>query len=136
MELTSNDRQLTANFPKFNENQSKFVFCRYNFVMGSGGYGSGKTTALCCRAILLSTDNSWFGNCAGAEGVLGRYKHLDFTKTTLPELLRLLPNAFIKKVYKKEGMILLVNIYLLITLYVNSVGCGDIFLHFLFSSGS
>ena len=53
-------------FPRFNANQQRFVFNKYPFCAGSGGYGSGKTTALGCKGILLGVDSQWFGNCAGA----------------------------------------------------------------------
>lgn len=98
-------------FPTFNPEQEKFVYTRYPFVCGSGGYGSGKTTALVCKAILLLCDSPWFGDCSGAEGLLGRSKMLDFEKTTLPELFRWLPRHWIKPRGwdKKRGILELIN---------------------------
>ncbi len=107
--LFADDKRLK--FPHFNEEQEKFVFNRYPFVVGSGGYGSGKTTALVCRAILLSVDSEWFGDCSGAIGLLGRHKMLDFTKTTLTELWHWLPPAWVKPGgwNKKDGTLELIN---------------------------
>ncbi len=98
-------------FPRFNKEQQRFVFNKFPFILGSGGFGSGKTTALVCRVILLMVDSPWFGNCAGAEGVLGRYKQLDFTKTTLKEFFRWLPKSWIKQggYNKKDGTVELKN---------------------------
>ncbi len=96
-------------FPRFNANQQRFVFNKYPFCAGGGGYGSGKTTALVCKAILLGVDSQWFGNCAGAEILLGRYKQVDFTKTTLKEFFLRLPKSWIADYNKKDGIILLKN---------------------------
>jgi len=96
-------------FPTLNPAQAKFVYSKKPYLLGSGGYGSGKTTALVCRTILLCVDSEIFGNCAGSCGLLGRNKHLDFKKTTLPELFRWLPRSWIKQYYDKDSKVELIN---------------------------
>lgn len=75
----------------------------------SGGFGSGKTTALVWRTIFLLTDSPVFGNMSGNVGLTGRLKLADFEKTTLPELERWLPRQWIRKKYRKDALIELVN---------------------------
>ncbi len=96
-------------FPEFNEAQAKFVFSRYPFLLGSGGVGSGKTTALVCRALLLGVDSPWFGDCSGAEILLGRLKAKDFMDTTYHEIIRWFPKSWIKRIWVKDGKMELIN---------------------------
>ncbi len=105
--LYADDKRLK--FPAFNFQQEKFVFSRFPFLCGGGGYGSGKSTALIFRAILLSVDSEWFGDCSGTICLLGRNKLLDFKKTTLAELRFWLPNDWVKKYWDKDGILLLKN---------------------------
>ena len=107
MKLYADDRKL--HFPAFHPWQERFVFNKFPYVCGAGGFGSGKTTALVCRAILLSIDSEYFGDCSGTEGLLGRQKALDFKKTTLPEFFRWLPPSWLKQYWDKDGKIELVN---------------------------
>lgn len=105
--LSADDRRLQ--FPRFNEFQGKFILCKYPFLCGGGGYGSGKTTALILRAILMGIDSEWFGDMTGNEGILGRYKMLDFQKTTLREFFRWLPRDWIRQYWHKDGKLELKN---------------------------
>lgn len=95
--------------PPMNPTQREFVMAREPFVCYSGGFGSGKTTALVWRTIFLLVDSPLFGNMSGNVGLLGRYKLSDFEKTTLPEIERWLPRQWIRKKYRKDAMIELVN---------------------------
>ena len=102
--------ELGNTFPRFNSRQGAFVYSRYPFICGGGGYGGGKTVALVCRALLLSCDSEAFGNLTGNEGLLGRYRYKDLLDTTLVEFLKWCPKSWVKKVWTgNEGKIELVN---------------------------
>ena len=105
--LYSDDTRIKL--PKLNPTQVEFVRARDPFVCLSGGFGSGKTTAGVWRSIMLSIDSPYFGDLSGNVGLMGRFKLSDFEKTTLPELLRWIPSQWIRRVYKKDGLIALVN---------------------------
>jgi len=96
-------------WPPFNPQQKLFISSKEPFVCGSGGYGSGKTTALVFRGIVLSTDSPYFGDMTGNVGLLGRCKEKDLVKTTLVELFKWLPRSWVRKYYKNEGVIELIN---------------------------
>ncbi len=89
--------------------QLEFLESRAKFICGSGGYGGGKSFILVRRAIALLINTPWFGDMSGNVGVIGRYKLSDFEKTTLPELIRAMPKQWIRKHYRKDGIIELVN---------------------------
>ena len=77
--------------------------------MGSGGKGGGKTAALARRAILLGISSPYFGDLSGNYGVLGRLRLKDFYDTTYKEFMHWLPRSWIRKFYKKDGILELVN---------------------------
>jgi len=98
-----------VSLPALNPAQLEFVRSTHPFTLGSGGFGSGKTTALVLRCMLMGSKSDWFGDLSGNELLIGRYRMLDFKKTTLVELKRWMPSAWIRKEYKNEGIIELVN---------------------------
>lgn len=95
--------------PKLNPHQLAFVTSRAKFSLGAGGYGSGKTTALVIRCIAFCIDTPWFGDLAGNRVFLGREKEKDLITTTLKDLMLYLPRNWIRKQYKKDGIIVLNN---------------------------
>ena len=96
-------------WPSLNESQREFVTSKAPFTMLSGGFGSGKTTALVWKVIVLLHESEWFGDLTGNIGILGRLRYTDFEKTTLPELFRWLPRQLIRKHYRKDGILELIN---------------------------
>lgn len=96
-------------WPKFNPTQWEFIKSRAPFICLSGGFGSGKTTALVWRIIFLLIDSPIFGNMKGNVGLTGRLRMADFEKTTLPELLRWMPRKWIERIWKKDGILEMVN---------------------------
>ena len=105
----TNVKNRTINWTAFNPSQLEFVNSKAPFVLGAGGMGSGKTVALVRRAILMSINSPFFGNMDGNVGVIGRWKKLDFEKTTYLELMRWLPKEWIVKENKNDGVIELYN---------------------------
>lgn len=96
--------------PGFNHpHQREFVTSQAPFLCLSGGFGSGKTTALVWRVRALLFDTPYFGDMAGNIGLIGRLRRTDFEKTTLPELLKWIPRHWIKKHWHKDGKIEFVN---------------------------
>lgn len=77
--------------------------------MYSGGVGGGKTWAFCQRSIAMCSDSPFFGDMSGNVGLMGRYGLTDFYKTTFPELKKWIPKQWIRKFYKKDGILELVN---------------------------
>jgi len=98
-----------VNWPAFNQTQYDFVTTRAPFPCLSGGFGSGKTTALAFRSIILGTNSEYFGDMSGNIILLGRLKLDNFLKTTLPELMRWLPRQWIRKHYRKDNILELWN---------------------------
>jgi len=86
-----------------------FVRSTAPFTLGAGGYGSGKTTALVMRCILMSIDSPYFGDLSGNVSLIGREKATDLIKTTMPELRKWLPRTWIRKEWKKDGILELIN---------------------------
>jgi hypothetical protein len=98
-----------AVIPYFNDSQKEFVRSKSPYLCLSGGYGSGKTTALVWRILYLLVDSPTFGDMSGNIGIVGRYRMSDFEKTTLPELWRWLPRQWLRKWWKKDNIIELTN---------------------------
>ena len=96
-------------WPSLNDSQREFVTSKAPFLCLSGGFGSGKTTALVWKTIVLLHESEWFGDLTGNIGMIGRLRYTDFEKYTLPELFKYLPRQLIRKYYKKDGMLDLIN---------------------------
>ncbi len=96
-------------WPAFNQSQQEFVFDRTPFLLLSGGFGSGKTTALAWKIIMMMVDSEFYGDLSGNVGIAGRVGLEDFKKTTLPEILRWLPKSWIRNHFEKNGVLELVN---------------------------
>lgn len=94
---------------EFNPQQSAFVLSKKPFVCGAGGKGGGKTVGLVRRTLLLLSTSDVFGDMSGNVGIIGRCKEKDFIKTTYPEFKRWVPRSWIRKEFKKDGMIELIN---------------------------
>lgn len=107
--LTGDELTIKWTRNRDNPQQIEFMYSKAPFVCFSGGFGSGKSTALVFRAIVLSINTPVFGDLSGNVGLLGRYKLADFEKTTLQELFRWLPRKWIRKHYRKDCLIELAN---------------------------
>lgn len=108
-------------WPAFNEEQDAFMRSRSHFLLGHGGFGSGKTHVLVKKVVALLTESEYFGDCSGNRGLIGRFKEKDFLITTLPEFMKSLPKEWIRKYWKSEGRIELVNESLLYTTHLEAV---------------
>jgi hypothetical protein len=107
---TGNPHSDAIMMPGFNHpHQRDFVTSDSPFLCLSGGFGSGKTTALVWRVRAMLIDTPYFGDMSGNIGLIGRFRRTDFEKTTLPELLKWIPQHWIKKHWHKDGKIELVN---------------------------
>jgi hypothetical protein len=107
MKLYSDDTAFE--WKSFNPKQKEFILSTSPFTLGSGGFGSGKSTALVVRCILMGIDSPYFGDLSGNHLIIGRLKEKDFLKTTCVELKAWLPKKWIYKEYKKDGILLLKN---------------------------
>lgn len=79
--------------------QEKFLTAPEPFTCFSGGFGSGKTTALCAKVILLMTA------IPNNLGYLGRLDGKSLRHSTLLSLLDMLPKEFIRKHNEQNGFI-------------------------------
>lgn len=79
--------------------QEAFLTAPETFTCFSGGFGSGKTTALCAKVILLMTA------IPNNLGYLGRLDGKSLRHSTLQSLLELLPKEYIKKHNEQQGLI-------------------------------
>ena len=105
----------------FNPRQGEFVLSKEPYVMGSGGMGGGKTVGLVRRAILLSVNSPVFGDMSGNVGLLGRFKSVDFLKTTYLALMRELPASWIEDEDRNLGIIYLKNHSIIHYTHIDSV---------------
>lgn len=96
-------------WPPLNATQREFVTSKAPFLCLSGGFASGKTTALVWKVIVMLHDSEWFGDLSGNVGILGRLRYTDFEKTTLSDLFKWLPKQLIRKHYRKDGILELIN---------------------------
>lgn len=70
--------------------QREYLLSQYTFNLMSGGFGTGKTTALCNKAILLSM-------IPGNLGYLGRFDGKALKQTTMQVLVDMLPKGSYSK---------------------------------------
>ncbi|HDY88666.1 MAG TPA: hypothetical protein ENH82_11230, partial [bacterium] len=93
--------------------QYDFYTSKAKFICGAGGFGGGKTHALARRALAMMIETPWFGDLSGNIGCIGRKTLKSFEETTLPEFWKIIPGGkrspWIRKYYKKDGMIEFVN---------------------------
>jgi len=68
-----------------------------------GGFGSGKTFALCWEALLLSLEYP------GNYGLVGRYTYPELRDTTMFEFFNVCPDFLIKEYKKTENKVVLYN---------------------------
>lgn len=83
--------------------QELFLTAPEPFTCFSGGFGSGKTTALCAKVILLMTA------IPNNLGYLGRLDGKSLRHSTLLSLLDMLPREYIRKHNEQNGFIQLHN---------------------------
>jgi hypothetical protein len=83
--------------------QEQFLTAPEPFTCFSGGFGSGKTTALCAKIILLMTA------IPNNLGYLGRLDGKSLRHSTLLSLLDMLPKEYIRKHNEQNGFIQLHN---------------------------
>lgn len=83
--------------------QEQFLTAPEPFTCFSGGFGSGKTTALCAKVILLMTA------IPNNLGYLGRLDGKSLRHSTLLSLLDMLPKEYIRKHNEQNGFIQLHN---------------------------
>ena len=79
--------------------QEAFLTAPEPFTCFSGGFGSGKTTALCAKVILLMTA------IPNNLGYLGRLDGKSLRHSTLLSLLDMLPKEYIRKHNEQNGFI-------------------------------
>lgn len=109
--MAGRDRSLVAALNELGESaswrwdklpaQEQFLTTTTTFTCFSGGFGTGKTTALCAKIILLLTA------IPNNLGYLGRLDGKSLRHSTLQTLLELLPKEFIKKHNEQQGLIYL-----------------------------
>lgn len=107
-------------WPEFNDDQERFMRSKAHFLLGHGGYGSGKTHVLAKKTVALLTVSEYFGDCSGNKGLMGRCKEKDFYRTTLPEFMKSIPKSWIQRQNKEEGWIELINESLLYLTHLES----------------
>ncbi len=98
-----------AKLPYFNDTQREFIQNKSKYSCMSGGVGSGKTTALVWRMLMLMTSSPYFGDMNGNIGIVGRLQMSDLEKTTMKEFWRWLPRGWLKHWWKKDNIIELWN---------------------------
>lgn len=79
--------------------QNGFITTTEKFSMYSGGFGSGKTAALCCKIITLMT------LVPGNLGMLARQDGKALKQTTLLNLLEMIPKQWIATHDAQKGML-------------------------------
>ena len=79
--------------------QEQFLTAAEPFTCFSGGFGSGKTTALCAKVILLMTA------IPNNLGYLGRLDGKSLRHSTMQSLMDMLPKEYIKKHNEQNGFI-------------------------------
>lgn len=83
-------------WPKWEAFQAEYILSRVKYPQLCGGIGSGKSWALCMRAILCSVETDIFGDMMGLRGMLGCWDLSEFKKTTMNDFFELLPEAWIE----------------------------------------
>ena len=109
--MASRDRSLSAALNEAGESslwrwdklpaQEAYLTAPEPFTCFSGGFGSGKTTALCAKVILLMTA------IPNNLGYLGRLDGKSLRHSTMQSLLEMLPKEYIKKHNEQQGLITL-----------------------------
>lgn len=107
--MPSNNRSLAAALNEAGESsqwrwdklpaQEAFLTAPEPFTCFSGGFGSGKTTALCAKVILLMTA------IPNNLGYLGRLDGKSLRHSTMQSLMDMLPKEYIKKHNEQNGFI-------------------------------
>lgn len=107
--MATRDRSLAAALDEAGESsqwrwdklpaQEAFLTAPEPFTCFSGGFGSGKTTALCAKVILLMTA------IPNNLGYLGRLDGKSLRHSTMQSLLDMLPKEYIKKHNEQNGFI-------------------------------
>lgn len=98
-----------AKWPYFNDTQTEFVQSKSKYLCMSGGFGSGKTTALVWRILQLMVSSPHFGDMNGNIGIVGRLQMSDLEKTTMKEFWKWLPRGWLRHWWKKDNIIELHN---------------------------
>lgn len=81
---------------KFLKSQNEFVFAPYQYSAIDGGWGSGKTQAMCYKALILS--HVYPGNL----GVIGRFNATDLQDSTMVNFFEVCPRSWIKSYNKSR----------------------------------
>jgi hypothetical protein len=83
--------------------QREFIFSPESFGVIAGGYGSGKSRALCVKALVLSA-------CIpGNAGLIGRYNATDLQDSTMPVFFEVCPPSWIKDYNKTRRAVTFKN---------------------------
>lgn len=85
------------------KSQREFIFSPSPYSCIAGGWGCGKTRALCAKGILLSY--AYPGNL----GVIGRFNATDLQDTTMVEFFDVCPKSWIKSYNKQRKWLTLTN---------------------------
>jgi len=83
--------------------QRKFVFSSAPYTALAGGWGSGKSYALCIRALVLSA------YYPGNAGLIGRYTAASLEDSTMPSFFEVCPTSWIKSYQKARKKLTLKN---------------------------
>ncbi|MEM4274070.1 MAG: hypothetical protein QXX19_06620 [Candidatus Caldarchaeum sp.] len=81
----------------WNPSQKRFIECPARYAAFIGGMGSGKTSALCRRAVAIAT------KYPGSEGVIARYTWGEVNEILVPQFFEVCPPQLVKKWKSSSG---------------------------------
>ena len=99
--------------------QDRFMKLRTKIQFYGGGFGNGKTSGTCVKAIQLMRDYP------GSHGAVLRETLPKVTTTTMKEFFKWLPKSWIKSFNKQERMLTLVNGSTCVFSYLVQQGSGS-----------
>src|SRR5579859_4084062 len=85
------------------KSQYEYIFSPRQYAALDGGWGSGKTHAMCLKGLVLSY--AFPGNM----GVIGRYNATDLLDTTMTSFFEVCPKSWIKSFNKQRKWVTLKN---------------------------
>ena len=99
--------------------QDRFMKLRTKIQFYGGGFGNGKTSGTCVKAIQLMRDYP------GSHGAVLRETLPKVTGTTMKEFFKWLPKTWIKSFNKADRMLTLVNGSTCVFSYLMEQGSGS-----------
>lgn len=83
--------------------QREFIFSPEPYAVSMGGWGTGKSYALCVKGVILSA--AYPGNV----GLIGRFHATDLKDSTIPMFFEVCPPSWIKDYRKSRNLVVLKN---------------------------